>query len=109
MALTDNRGANALHRHRRQQQTLEAGIQIAACSRMVIIAQPKAVYKDDPSFTIDPGYFMHRGWNCIRRVTSIRRDRGDARLVAASASAPVNHANFPARTSRTSARIDQKK
>ena len=30
--------------------------------RLVIIgAKPKSVYKDDPSFSIDPGYFLHRG------------------------------------------------
>ena len=31
-------------------------------ARMVIIgAKPQSVFKDDPSFTIDPGYFLHRG------------------------------------------------
>ena len=63
MALTDGRGANACIDIVGNKQSLEAGLQsLAMLGRLVIIgAKPKSVYKDDPSFSIDPGYFLHRG------------------------------------------------
>jgi len=63
MAATDGRGADACIDIVGTRQTLEAGLQsLAMLGRMVIIgAKPKSVYKDDPSFSIDPGVFLHRG------------------------------------------------
>lgn len=62
-ALTDGRGADAVIDVVGNRQTLEAGIQaLAVAGKMVLIgAKPKSVYGEDPSFMLDPGYFMHRG------------------------------------------------
>lgn len=63
MAMTDGRGADVCIDMVGTKQTLESGIQsLAVLGRLVAIgSKPKSVYKDDPSFTIDPGYFFHRG------------------------------------------------
>jgi len=61
--LTDGRGADAVIDVVGNRQTLEAGIQaLAIGGKMVLIgAKPQSVYGEDPSFMLDPGYFMHRG------------------------------------------------
>jgi D-arabinose 1-dehydrogenase-like Zn-dependent alcohol dehydrogenase len=61
-ALTDGRGADAVIDIVGNRQTLEAGIQaLAIGGKMVLIgAKPQSVYGEDPSFMLDPGYFMHR-------------------------------------------------
>ena len=62
-ALTDGRGVDAVIDVVGNRQTLEAGIQaLAVGGRMVLIgSQPKSIYGKDPSFTIDPAAFNHRG------------------------------------------------
>ena len=62
-AVTGGKGADAVIDIVGNRQTLEAGIKsLAILGRMVLIgAKPKSVYKDDPSFMLDPGDFMHRG------------------------------------------------
>jgi NADPH:quinone reductase-like Zn-dependent oxidoreductase len=60
---TDGKGADAVIDIVGNRQSLEAGIKsLAIGGRLVIIgAKPKSVYKDDPSFMLDPGDFLHRG------------------------------------------------
>ncbi len=62
-ALTDGKGADAVIDIVANRQSLEAGIKaLAVGGRLVIIgARPKSVFKDDPSFMLDPGDFLHRG------------------------------------------------
>ncbi len=62
-ALTDGRGADAAVDVVGSRQTLEAAINsLAVGGRLVIVgAQPKAVYGEDPGFMLDPISFLHRG------------------------------------------------
>ncbi len=61
--LTDGSGADAVIDVVGSRQTLAAGIRaLAVGGKLVIIgAQPQAVYGEDPSFLVDPLYFLHRG------------------------------------------------
>ena len=62
-ALTDGKGADAVIDIVGSRQTLESGLEaLAMGGRLVIIgAQPKPVYAEDPSFKVDPINFLHRG------------------------------------------------
>ena len=62
-ALTQGMGVDAVIDIVGNRVTLEAGMQaLAMGGRLVIIgAHPKAVYGDDPSFTLNPLDFLHRG------------------------------------------------
>ena len=62
-AATGGKGANAAIDIVGTRATLEASVRsLAVGGRLVIIgAKPKSVYKDDPSFMLDPGDFLHRG------------------------------------------------
>ncbi|MBI4192384.1 MAG: alcohol dehydrogenase catalytic domain-containing protein [Betaproteobacteria bacterium] len=62
-ALTGGKGVHAVIDIVGNRQTLEAGIKaLAVGGKLVIIGtKPKSVYKDDPSFMLDPGDFLHRG------------------------------------------------
>jgi len=61
--LTDGRGVDAVIDVVGTRETLEAGLEaLAVGGRLVIIGtKPKAVYKEDPSFAVDPLDFLHRG------------------------------------------------
>ena len=61
--LTQGLGVDAVIDIVSSRATLEAGIEaLAIRGRLVIIgAHPQAVYGDDPSFTINPTDFLHRG------------------------------------------------
>jgi len=62
-ALTRGLGVDAVIDIVGSRATLEAGLQsLAMRGRLVIIgAQPKAVYGEDPSFAVNPLDFLHRG------------------------------------------------
>ena len=62
-ALTSGLGVDAVIDIVGRRDTLEAGLQsLAMGGRLVIIgAQPKAVYGEDPTFSINPIEFLHRG------------------------------------------------
>ena len=62
-AATGGKGADAAIDIVGNRASLESAIKsLAVGGRLVIIgAKPKSVYKDDPSFMLDPGDFLHRG------------------------------------------------
>lgn len=96
--LTDGRGADAVIDVVGTRQTLEAGLKaLAVAGRLVIIGtKPKAVYKDDPSFMVDPLDFLHRGleMHSSRYVTAAEIAR-TLELVRQKRIKPVITQTFP--------------
>jgi propanol-preferring alcohol dehydrogenase len=96
--LTGGRGADAVIDMVCTRGTLEDGIaSLAMGGRLVIIGtKPKALYKDDPSFLVDPLDFLHRGLelHASRYVTAAEIAR-TLELVRLKRITPVVTRTFP--------------
>ena len=97
-ALTGGRGADAVIDMVCTRGTLEDGLKsLAMGGRLVIIGtKPKALYKDDPSFMVDPLDFLHRGLelHASRYVTAAEIAR-TLELVRLKRITPVVTRTFP--------------